>query len=69
MSFGDGLIVESERFYPWTVKRERENLRLIFDEIISKREFDLIWIFGGGPSRLVFLRLSQRKKKRDNLKR
>ena len=41
MSSGDGLIVESERFYPWTVKRERENLRLIFDEIISKREFDL----------------------------
>ena len=24
MSSGDGPMVESERFYPWTVKRERE---------------------------------------------
>ena len=69
VSSGDGPTVESERFYPWTVKREREfEINLWWDYL--KERIWSIWIFGGGPSRLVFLRLSQsKKKKEDNLKR
>ena len=69
VSSSDGPTVESERFYPWTVKREREfEINLWWDYL--KERIWSIWIFGGGPSRLVFLRLSQSKKKEeDNLKR
>ena len=67
VSSSDGPTVESERFYPWIVKRGREfEINLWWDYL--KERIWSIWIFGGGPSRLVFLRLSQRKKE-DNLKR
>ena len=62
VSFSDGPTVESERFYPWMVKRGREfEINLWWDYL--KERIWSIWIFGGGPSRLVFLILSQRKKK------
>ena len=63
VSSGNGPTLESERFYPWTVKREREfEINLWWDYL--KERIWSIWIFGGGPSRLVFLRLSQSKKKK-----
>ena len=59
VSSRDGPTVESERFYPWMVKRGREfEINLWWDYL--KERIWSIWIFGGGPLRLVFLRLSQR---------
>ena len=55
VSSGDGPMVDSERFYPWTVKREREfEINLWWDYL--KERIWSIWIFGGGPLRLVFWR-------------